>query len=243
MSLCAAALTRGPSWGGVILIYEGQSFHFIKIACLEGPAGAWERSHLTDAGTACGLGLEITTCPSAAQCWALCPNSHHRNESYCLGPGHQVAAPPSLVGQVPGRGDVGRPERKANTDTSRWGWKVGGAQVVLQLHSCPTLPSSKCLPLGSSREDNPRAFWHCHSSRHLLQHLQRGMLKINEMRMPGSWHLGPCSQAPVMDGVTKSEQGWFQDSSGLLPSKPPGPGGGSHGGSLTSSSPQQGAFL
>lgn len=29
---------------------------FIKIACLEGPAGAQERSHLTDIGTACGLG-------------------------------------------------------------------------------------------------------------------------------------------------------------------------------------------
>lgn len=30
--------------------------HFIKIACLVGPAGAQERSHLTDIGTACGLG-------------------------------------------------------------------------------------------------------------------------------------------------------------------------------------------
>jgi hypothetical protein len=30
--------------------------HFIKIACLEGPAGAQERLHLTDAGTVCGLG-------------------------------------------------------------------------------------------------------------------------------------------------------------------------------------------
>lgn len=40
-----------------------------------------------------------------------------------------------------------------------------------------------------------------------------------------SCHPGPCSQARVMDGVTKSEQGWFQDSSGLLPSKTPGPWG------------------
>jgi hypothetical protein len=56
MCLCVVALMWGPSWEGVILIYEGQSLRFIKIACLEGPAGAQERSHLTDIGTACGLG-------------------------------------------------------------------------------------------------------------------------------------------------------------------------------------------
>lgn len=41
--------------------------------------------------------------------------------------------------------------------------------------------------------------------------------------MRSEHHSGPCSQAGVMDGVTKSEQGWFQDTSGLLPSKTPGP--------------------
>lgn len=75
--------------------------HFIKIACLEGPAGAQERSHLTDIGDSLWFGdwksQYVPVPPSAGH---HAPDSHHWNEACYLGWSFTVLCP-ALEGQFP----------------------------------------------------------------------------------------------------------------------------------------------
>lgn len=80
--------------------------HFIKIACLVGPAGAQERSYLTDIGTACGLETRNHSTSLCSLVLGTMPLTAIIGRRPAVWGGVTQTLSPALVGQFPGVGHV-----------------------------------------------------------------------------------------------------------------------------------------